>query len=163
MECLSTSGPQKWARNLAALEKWEAAYLNKTGVLDYGAATPESMVFAANTSCVLIPTVTDGPYYVWGEVLRRNVKEQLYSDGVDLFLEVQYIDIDTCRPVPGAVVDIWQANATGVYWSVFHGRALRPKALTYLTVAFQNRATMRQAAGTRLTCAALNKQTRTGW
>jgi hypothetical protein len=28
---------------------------------------------------------------------------------------VQYIDINTCRPVPGALVDIWQANATGVY------------------------------------------------
>lgn len=59
--------------------------------------------------------MTDGPYYVWGEVVRGNVKEELYSDGVDVHLEVQYIDINTCRPVPGALVDIWQANATGVY------------------------------------------------
>lgn len=29
--------------------------------------------------------------------------------------EVQYIDVNTCKPIPGAIVDIWQANATGVY------------------------------------------------
>ncbi|KAJ5698845.1 hypothetical protein N7462_000850 [Penicillium macrosclerotiorum] len=110
-----TASPQKWRRNLAALEKWEAIDHNKTDILNYSPATPESVIFSANTSCILTPTVTDGPYYVWGEVVRQNVKEEKYSDGVDVFLEVQYIDINTCRPVPGALVDIWQANATGVY------------------------------------------------
>lgn len=107
--------PKKQRRDLAALEKWEAIDHNRTDILDYSPATPESVIFAANTSCILSPTVTDGPYYVWGEVVRQNVKEDLYSDGVDVFLEVQYIDINTCKPVPGALVDIWQANATGVY------------------------------------------------
>ncbi|KAJ5817389.1 Intradiol ring-cleavage dioxygenase core [Penicillium robsamsonii] len=110
-----TSVSQKWRRDLAALEKWEAIDHNRTGILDYSPATPEAVVFGANTSFVLSPTITDGPYYVWGEVVRQNVKEELYSDGVDVFLEVQYIDVNTCKPVPGAVVDIWQANATGVY------------------------------------------------
>lgn len=110
--------PQKWRRNLAQLEKWEAIDHNKTDILNYSPATPESIIFSANTSFILTPTVTDGPYYVWGEVMRQNVKEEKYSDGVDIFLEVQYIDINTCRPVPGALVDIWQANATGVYRSV---------------------------------------------
>ncbi|CAI7592420.1 unnamed protein product [Penicillium glandicola] len=110
-----SANPQKWRRDLAALEKWEAIDHNRTGILDYSAATPESIIFAANTSCILTPTVTDGPYYVWGEVMRQNVKEDEYSEGVDVFLEVQYIDINTCKPVPGALVDIWQANATGVY------------------------------------------------
>ncbi|KAJ5431716.1 Intradiol ring-cleavage dioxygenase core [Penicillium cf. griseofulvum] len=110
-----TAASQKWRRDLAALEKWEAIDHNRTDVLDYSPATPESVVFSASTSFVLSPTITDGPYYVWGEVVRQNVKEELYSDGVDVFLEVQYIDVNTCKPVPGAVVDIWQANATGVY------------------------------------------------
>ncbi|KAJ5334393.1 hypothetical protein MYU51_016637 [Penicillium brevicompactum] len=110
-----TASPKKQRRDLAALEKWEAIDHNRTDILDYSPATPESVIFAANTSCILSPTVTDGPYYVWGEVVRQNVKEDLYSDGVDVFLEVQYIDINTCKPVPGALVDIWQANATGVY------------------------------------------------
>ncbi|OJJ32504.1 hypothetical protein ASPWEDRAFT_140372 [Aspergillus wentii DTO 134E9] len=110
-----TANPQKYRRDLAALEEWEAINHNQTGLLDYSPHTPESVIFAANTSCILTPTVTDGPYYVWGEVIRQNVKEEEHCDGVDLFLEVQYIDINTCKPVEGALVDIWQANATGVY------------------------------------------------
>jgi protocatechuate 3,4-dioxygenase beta subunit len=47
--------------------------------------------------------------------LRQNVREDKYCDGVDVTLEVQYIDVNTCKPVKGAVVDIWNANATGVY------------------------------------------------
>lgn len=133
---------------MPALEKWEAVDHNRTGILDYSPTTSESVVFAANTSCILTPTVTDGPYYVWSEVIRRNVKEELYSDGVDLFLEVQYIDINTCRPVPGAVVDTWEANATGVYRLVLREFSHRPgPLLTYPIVAFPSRA-MRPATGT---------------
>lgn len=64
---------------------------------------------------MVTPEVTDGPYYVTGEIIRQNVKEPIYCDGVDLHLEVQYIDIETCQPVEGIYVDIWNANATGVY------------------------------------------------
>lgn len=52
-------------------------------------------------------------------MIRKNVKEDKYSDGVDLYLEVQYIDIETCEPVPGVYVDIWNANATGVYSGIY--------------------------------------------
>ena len=86
-----------------------------TGVDHYSDDTPADILFGANTSCVLTPEVTDGPYYVTGEVIRQNVKESLYSDGVDVHLEIQYIDIETCEPVPDVAVDIWNANATGVY------------------------------------------------
>lgn len=88
---------------------------NRTGILKYDINTPESTIFAANTSCVVTPEVTDGPYYVTGEIIRQNVKEAQYCDGVDLHLEVQYLNIETCEPVEGIYVDIWNANATGVY------------------------------------------------
>ncbi|THW40413.1 aromatic compound dioxygenase [Aureobasidium pullulans] len=110
-----TSAPQKFKRDLATLEKFDALDHNRTDVLHYDMNTPEHIIFGANTSCVLSPEVTDGPYYVTGEQIRSNVKEELYCDGVDLFLEVQYIDINTCQPVPDVWVDIWNANATGVY------------------------------------------------
>ncbi|KAL2829300.1 Intradiol ring-cleavage dioxygenase [Aspergillus pseudoustus] len=110
-----TANPKKWRRDLAALEEWEAINHNKTGILDYSPNTPEAAIFGGNTSAILAPTITDGPYYVWGEITRQDVREELYSDGVDLFLEVQYIDVNTCRPIHGAFVDIWNANATGVY------------------------------------------------
>ncbi|KAH8430698.1 intradiol ring-cleavage dioxygenase [Aspergillus melleus] len=110
-----TANPKKWRRDLAALEEWEAINHNRTGLLDFSPNTPESEIFGGNTSAILAPTITDGPYYVWGEIMRQDVREEKYSDGVDSFLEVQYIDVNTCRPVPGAIVDVWQANATGVY------------------------------------------------
>jgi protocatechuate 3,4-dioxygenase beta subunit len=86
---------------------------NQTGVLDYSQNTDAATIFAANTSCILTPEVTDGPYYVNGEYIRKDVKEG--QAGVDLYLEVQYVDITTCEPVEGLFVDIWNCNATGVY------------------------------------------------
>ncbi|EFX04350.1 GPI anchored cell wall protein [Grosmannia clavigera kw1407] len=109
------STPQKFRRDLAELEAWEEVNHNKTGVYNYDMFTSLETVFDANTSCVLAPEVTDGPYYVVGEWFRSNVKETLYSEGVDLFLEAQYVDIETCEPVPAIAVDIWNCNATGVY------------------------------------------------
>lgn len=106
---------QKYRRDLAALEEWETVNHNYTGVSDWDMFTSLENVFDANTSCILAPEVTAGPYYVQGEYFRSNVKESVNSDGLDLFLEVQYVDISTCAPVPAVAVDIWNANATGVY------------------------------------------------
>lgn len=71
-----------------------------------------------NTSCVLAPELTAGPYYVVGEYMRSNIKEAEHSDGVDIFLEVQYVDVSTCGAVPNVAVDVWNCNATGVYSGV---------------------------------------------
>lgn len=60
-----------------------------------------------------------------GEIIRKNVKEAKYSEGVDLYLEAQYIDVTTCLPVEGVYVDIWNANATGVYRCVYYIVVLR--------------------------------------
>ncbi|KAF7883211.1 uncharacterized protein EAF02_005131 [Botrytis sinoallii] len=51
-----------------------------------------------------------------GETIRQDVTEG--QAGVPLHLEVQYIDITTCEPVPEVYVDIWNANATGVYGGI---------------------------------------------
>ena len=82
-------------------------------VSDNGRGQMASTVFAANTSCILSPEVTDGPYYVLGEMIRKNVTEG--QPGIPLYLEVQYIDISTCEPVPEVYVDIWNCNSTGYY------------------------------------------------
>lgn len=110
-----TTNPKKYRRDLAALEEWETVNHNYTGTVDYDMFTSLETVFDANTSCILAPEVTAGPYYVQGEYFRSNVKEVEWSEGLDLFLEVQYVDISTCAPVPAVAVDIWNANATGVY------------------------------------------------
>jgi protocatechuate 3,4-dioxygenase beta subunit len=109
---LSTE-PKKFRRDLATLEVYEAIDHNATSLYDYTIDTAETTIFSANTSCILTPEVTDGPYYVTGELIRKNVTEG--QAGVPLYLEVQYLDITTCLPVEGIYVDIWNANATGVY------------------------------------------------
>lgn len=109
-----TAKPKKYRRDLSALEEWETVNHNMSGTYDYDMFTSIENIFEANTSCVLAPELTAGPYYVVGEYFRSNVKEAEYSDGVDLYLEVQYVDIETCAPVPAVAVDIWNCNATGV-------------------------------------------------
>ena len=95
------------------MEVYEAIDHNETGIYDYTTSDSDTTVFAANTSCILTPEVTDGPYYVTGEYIRKNVTEG--QAGIPLYLEVQYIDITTCLGVPDVYVDIWNCNATGVY------------------------------------------------
>ncbi|KAJ5557057.1 Intradiol ring-cleavage dioxygenase [Penicillium frequentans] len=92
------------------LDKWAAVEHNKTGKI-----TPFGNVFDTETTCILAPVITDGPYYVWGELIRQNVVEEKYCRGVPMYLEIQYIDVNTCQPLPDLYVDIWNANSTGVY------------------------------------------------
>lgn len=80
--------------------------------------TPLETVFGANSSCILSPEITAGPYYIVGEYLRSNVIETEFCDGVPLFLEVQYVDVSTCNGVPNLATDVWNCNATGVYSGV---------------------------------------------
>ncbi|KAI0475619.1 Intradiol ring-cleavage dioxygenase [Xylariaceae sp. FL0804] len=78
--------------------------------------TPEtdpSILFAGNASCSLVPEVTQGPYYVTGELMRSNVTED--QVGVPLYLDIQVIDTNTCEPLEGVALDYWHCNATGDY------------------------------------------------
>ncbi|RYP23803.1 hypothetical protein DL765_000880 [Monosporascus sp. GIB2] len=82
---------EKNKRDLEDMQKWEAIKHNMSSTLEHDMFTPLEDVFGANTSCIVAPEVTDGPYYVVGEFMRSNVKESRWSDGVDLFLEVHGI------------------------------------------------------------------------
>jgi protocatechuate 3,4-dioxygenase beta subunit len=70
----------------------------------------------ASVSCVLSPEVTAGPYYVANHLTRRNVTDG--RPGVPLHLHLTILDARTCKPVKGADVEIWHADATGVYSGV---------------------------------------------
>lgn len=82
----------------------------------YTLDTPVETIFATNNSCVLSPEVTEGPYYVAGEYIRQNVTET--QAGVDLALDIQVLDVNTCEPVPNVYMEIWHCNSTGVYSGV---------------------------------------------
>lgn len=67
----------------------------------------------SNYTCVTAPEVTEGPYYINNEMVRQDLRET--QDGVTLILDIGVIDIETCLPLSNAFVELWNANATGVY------------------------------------------------
>src|SRR5690348_4153261 len=64
-------------------------------------------------TCVLTPELTEGPYYLPGEKVRHNITDG--HPGTPLALRLTVVDASTCKPVKGAAVDIWHADASGVY------------------------------------------------
>jgi protocatechuate 3,4-dioxygenase beta subunit len=89
---------------------WKAGALG--GESDAAAAGPAAVASGA-VSCVLAPEQTEGPYYVPGEKVRRNITEG--KPGVRLTLKLSVVDASTCRTIKNAAVDIWHADAGGVY------------------------------------------------
>ncbi|OIW24726.1 aromatic compound dioxygenase [Coniochaeta ligniaria NRRL 30616] len=53
---------------------------------------------------------------VAGEYIREDVTET--QAGVDLALDIQILDVNTCEPVPNVYMEIWHCNSTGVYSGV---------------------------------------------
>ncbi|KAI3006020.1 hypothetical protein CBS147346_4047 [Aspergillus niger] len=81
-------------------------------------ATTESPYYKTiqNDTCVLTPEVTAGPFW-WAEsqTLRQDMSED--QPGVPLILDVGVLDMATCEPLEGVLVDLWHCNATGKYSS----------------------------------------------
>ncbi|KAI1100312.1 putative GPI anchored dioxygenase [Jackrogersella minutella] len=103
-------------RDAEALQKWASQSHNKTGQYNYGKETPSKEIFGSNTSCVLTPDNANGPYFVYQEQIRSDVVED--TVGVPLHLELQFIDVQTCEPAEGILIDTWSCNATGAYSGV---------------------------------------------
>ncbi len=75
-------------------------------------------------SCIVRPRQTEGPYFV-DEMLDRSDIRPDPTDGsraegvpLDLAFQVSRIDRTGCRPLSGALVDVWQCDALGVYSGV---------------------------------------------
>ena len=83
------------------------------GLRELTTATPESL---AATSCVLQREVTEGPYYLDLDLVRREIKGD--RRGTPLTLRFVVVDASTCKPIPGAKVEIWHADAAGTYSGV---------------------------------------------
>ncbi|CRG92436.1 hypothetical protein PISL3812_09495 [Talaromyces islandicus] len=109
-EKASTGAPNLVDRDLASLNTTHHSSL------DVNFQTDPEVLFASNATCILGPDVTQGPYYVSGELIRENVIED--QPGVPLYLDIQLIDSSTCEPVPSSFVEIWHCNSTGVYSGV---------------------------------------------
>ena len=86
----------------------------------FGAA----MAVAADPSCVVRPEMTEGPFFVDERLNRSDIRSDP-SDGsirpgvkLALAFVVSRIDGSSCTPFEGAVVDVWQCDASGAYSDV---------------------------------------------
>jgi protocatechuate 3,4-dioxygenase beta subunit len=90
-----------------------------SAVASSGAATA-----GAVPSCVVVPELTEGPYYVDVNLERSDIRPNT-ADGVvaagatlELGWLVSQVDGDGCLPLEGAIVDVWHCDALGVYSGV---------------------------------------------
>jgi protocatechuate 3,4-dioxygenase beta subunit len=81
----------------------------EAGAAGSGPAAVESGLI----TCVLSPEMTEGPYFVEGDRVRRNVIEG--KPGVPLTLRLTVVDVSSCMPIRNAAVDIWHCDAAGTY------------------------------------------------
>lgn len=76
-------------------------------------ASPSFTTTPADIDCILSPEETIGPYFIDVGLARSDVRED--RAGVRLRLVLQLVDVDGCTPIQDAVVNIWHADASGIY------------------------------------------------
>ena len=87
-------------------------------------AIVSAAVASALPSCVVVPELTEGPYYVDVELerpdIRTNTSDGVAVEGAPLTIEwiVSQADGSACMPMEGAIVDVWHCDALGVYSGV---------------------------------------------
>ena len=75
-------------------------------------------------ACVVRPEQTEGPFFVDGQLERSDIRSDpstgAVSEGAPLTLRfnVSQISDGTCAALAGALIDVWQCDANGVYWGV---------------------------------------------
>ena len=74
--------------------------------------------------CIVRPSQTTGPYFVDTDLDRSDIRSDptdgTVREGAPLALEfhVSRLDARRCEPLAGALVDVWQCDAEGVYSGV---------------------------------------------
>jgi protocatechuate 3,4-dioxygenase beta subunit len=101
----------KRAESLFQRRQAEAVRLNRRS--DAIATKRDVYSTIQNDTCVLAPETVWGPYAIDEEIYRHDVREG--QSGVDLYLDIGVLDIDTCEPLPDAYLTIWHCNSTGTY------------------------------------------------
>lgn len=70
---------------------------------------------ASTSSCKLTQAIEEGPYYLSSTPTRSDVTDG--QPGKSITIKFKIVDSE-CKPVKGARVDIWYANAQGAYSGV---------------------------------------------
>lgn len=81
--------------------------------------TPTASTETAVPNCILTPEVTEGPYHLPLNIIRRDITEG--KAGAPLQLDLTVVDATSCKVISAAAVDIWHADAEGNYSGVVPG------------------------------------------
>lgn len=107
---LAVAGGTVAAGGLAAAG-YQSAFADTTATTTTATATSAT---STGTCMQLMSSVTQGPYYLDGALVRKDITEG--KSGVPLTLRLTVVDAtDGCTPVPGAAVEIWHCDAWGYY------------------------------------------------
>lgn len=79
-------------------------------------ASPPTGTSPVNPDCVLAPELTEGPYYLDLDKVRRDITEG--RPGIKLDLAVNVVEAGACEPIKDAAVDVWHCDAGGEYSGV---------------------------------------------
>jgi protocatechuate 3,4-dioxygenase beta subunit len=109
----------QWAGGLGL-----AAFVSACAGDDGGSATPATSTGGTTTDapatatpdCVLMPELTEGPYYLDLDLVRKDIAEE--RPGLPLDLRVTVVDAAACEPIESAAVDVWHCDAEGAYSGV---------------------------------------------
>jgi protocatechuate 3,4-dioxygenase beta subunit len=87
-------------------------------------AASSAAVASSLPSCVVVPELTEGPYYVNENLDRSDIRidtaDGSISEGAVLKLDwvVSQVDGNACIPLEGVLVDVWHCDALGNYSDV---------------------------------------------
>lgn len=90
-----------------------AVAIGGTGLAASIGRAQEATPATTSTECVLTAGLTEGPYYLDGQLIRSDITEG--SPGVPLALRIAVQDITACAPLANAAVEIWHCDAQGHY------------------------------------------------
>ncbi|MDQ3020178.1 MAG: T9SS type A sorting domain-containing protein [Bacteroidota bacterium] len=62
--------------------------------------------------CWLTPALTEGPFYLNGNLIRQNITEG--RPGIAFHMTINVINFE-CNPIPNVLVDVWHADKDGNY------------------------------------------------
>jgi protocatechuate 3,4-dioxygenase beta subunit len=83
------------------------------GLIGRGVLDGDGTADAATPSCTLSPEVTQGPYYLDLDKVRKDITEG--KAGLRLDLRIKVVSASTCKPLEDVAVEIWHADAGGTY------------------------------------------------
>ncbi|MEU8652864.1 intradiol ring-cleavage dioxygenase [Streptomyces sp. NPDC048737] len=111
---LAVTGGTVAAGGLAVVG-YQSAFAGTATETEATTAAAAASATSADGACMtLMSSVTEGPYYLDGALVRKDITEG--KSGVPLTLRLTVVDAtDGCTPVPGAAVEIWHCDAWGYY------------------------------------------------